>query len=179
MNMKCSVYVATSLDWYIALSDWDISWLDNMPNPENDDFGFSEFMSTIDAIIMWRKTFEKVLTFWFWPYDKPVFILSSKIIDIPNELKWKVEQIAWNPKEILLKASAFGFGSLYIDWWKTIQSFIEENLINEITITRVPILLWDWIPLFSKNPKIQELEHIETSVLLNGLVKSRYKFKTI
>ena len=70
------VYIATSLDGYIARKDGSIDWLTDIPNPEGSDFGFSAFMERIDGIIMGRGTFETVLSFGQWPYSKPVFVLS-------------------------------------------------------------------------------------------------------
>ena len=63
------VYIATSLDGFIATSDGNIDWLYEIPNPSHSDYGYAEFMSGIDAIVMGRKTFEKVLSFGDWVYD--------------------------------------------------------------------------------------------------------------
>ena len=62
------VYIATSLDGFIATSDGGLDWLFEIPNPDQSDYGYSEFISGIDAIVMGRNTFEKVLTFSDWPY---------------------------------------------------------------------------------------------------------------
>jgi dihydrofolate reductase len=93
------VYIATSLDGFIATSDGGLDWLDEIPNPGKSDYGYSDFMSGIDAIVMGRKTFEKVLTFDFWPYDKPVYVPSSSKVDVPKELEDKVKTVTGNPKD--------------------------------------------------------------------------------
>ena len=67
------VFVGTSLDGYIAGKDGDLSWLNEMPNPSKSDFGFSEFLNGIDALVMGRNTFEAVVSSGIWFYDKPVF----------------------------------------------------------------------------------------------------------
>lgn len=67
---KNSVFIATSLDGYIADSEGGIDWLNSVPNPEQDDMGYGEFMSRVDALVMGRKTFETVLSFGIdWPYE--------------------------------------------------------------------------------------------------------------
>jgi dihydrofolate reductase len=75
--MKTTVYIGASLDGFIARKDGNIDWLTGIENPSNDDFGFGDFMRTVDAIVMGRGSFETVLTFGSWPYDRPVFVLSS------------------------------------------------------------------------------------------------------
>lgn len=88
--MKNSVYIATSLDGYIADKNGSVDWLNNIPNPDNNDFGFAEFLENIDAIVMGRKTFQQIRSFGLWPYSKPVYVLSSTLDRIPDELSEKV-----------------------------------------------------------------------------------------
>ena len=78
------VYIATSLDGYIAGVNGELDWLMKYPNPENSDFGFGEFMSRVDGIVMGRSTFDLVVTFGEWPYPKPVFVLSSTLEEVPE-----------------------------------------------------------------------------------------------
>ena len=87
------VYIATSLDGYIATADGGIDWLMEIPNPDGDDFGFAEFMERIDAIVMGRGTFEKVMEFGTWPYEVPVFVLSSSLVRLPPEFPGDPEMI--------------------------------------------------------------------------------------
>jgi len=168
------VYIATSLDGFIATIQGDLDWLNEIPNPENSDFGFSEFMQSIDAIVMGRKTFEKVLTFGVWPYDKPVFVLSSGKISIPKDFDSKVKTITGTPIKIVEQLNVLGHENLYIDGGVTIQGFLEEDLIDEMIITRVPILLGDGIPLFGKLTKRLYFHHKKTEFLSDNLVKSYY-----
>ena len=102
------VYIATSLDGFIATSEGGLDWLEEIPNPEKSDFGYADFMSGIDAIIMGRKTFEKVLTFDFWPYDKPVYVPSKSKVDMPEELEDKVKTVTGNPKELVDQLKELG-----------------------------------------------------------------------
>jgi len=176
--MSNIVYIATSLDGYIARKDGNVDWLMEIPNPEKSDFGFSDFMQRVDAIIMGRNTFDLVLNFGKWPYTKPVFILSKSIKEIPDKLRGKAELIQGNLENIIETLKSKGFENLYIDGGKTIQSFLNQGLIDELIITRIPIILGSGIPLFIEMDSDLKLEHIETEIINNSLVKSRYVKKT-
>jgi dihydrofolate reductase len=168
------VYIAMSLDGFIATSDGNLDWLNETPNPENSDYGFAEFMSCTDAVVMGRKTFEKILTFDVWPYTKPVFVPSRSKISIPKNLKGKAESINGSPKMIVEQLKELGHQNLYIDGGITIQGFLEEDLIDEMIITRVPILLGDGIPLFGKLNQRLHFSLKKTELLNENLVKSYY-----
>ncbi len=169
------VYIATSLDGFIATPDGGIEWLEDAPNPSGSDFGFSEFISSIDALLMGRHTFEKVLTFDQWPYSIPVYILSSTLKSVPNQLEGEVEIISGHPREIISKLESRKQKNLYIDGGRLIQSFLREDLIDELVITRFPKILGKGIPLFGDLDKILDFEHVETEVIENYLIKSRYR----
>lgn len=173
--MKTTVYIATSLDGFIARKNGGIDWLFNIENPTNDDYGYSEFISGIDAIVMGRNTFEVVRTFNQWPYEKIVFVLSTSLKKIPDDLKDKASLLSMEPKQVLSHLSDLGYSNLYIDGGKTIQRFLRDNLIDEIIVTKVPVLLGDGIPLFGFLDKDVALKHIDTIVYPNGLVKSHYQ----
>ncbi|MHA1495001.1 MAG: dihydrofolate reductase family protein [Candidatus Thorarchaeota archaeon] len=168
------VYIATSLDGFIATSEGGLGWLDEIPNPEGHDFGFTEFMNSIDALVMGRKTFEKVASFGVWPYTKPVFVLSRSKISVPLELENKVEIVNKTPKKLVDDLSAQGYQNLYIDGGITIQNFLADDLIDEMIITRVPVLLGNGFPLFGTLQQRQYFKHEKTDVINEILVKSHY-----
>jgi dihydrofolate reductase len=168
-------YVATSLDGFIATSDEGLDWLNEIPNPEQSDHSFAEFMNRIDTIVMGRKTFQTVLAFNSWPYKKPVFVLSKTLKTVPKNFADKAEVKNGDIRDIVRQLNDRGYRKLYIDGGKTIQSFLEEDLIDEITITRVPVLLGDGIPLFGKLSKRLRFIHKETEILNQQMVKSRYE----
>jgi dihydrofolate reductase len=173
--MKNIVYIAQSLDGYIAKPDGDIDWLSDFPNPEGSDYGYASFMACIDAIVMGRNTFEKVKEFEPWPYEKPVFVLSRSLHSIPKRLKGKVSIRKANLPDLLSSLHRKGYCNLYIDGGKTIQSFLELDLIDEMTITTVPILLGKGIPLFGSLNQMMKFKHERTQSFDNGLVMSTYK----
>lgn len=168
------IYIATSLDGFIATKDGGLNWLSEIPNPDQSDFGFAEFMNGIDAIVMGRNTFEVVTSFGIWPYEKPVFVLSNTLQAVPEEFTDKAEIIQGKPSEVMQTLNDQGYKNLYIDGGKTIQSFLKEELIDEMILTRIPILLGEGIPLFGKLEQAQLFEHKKTEVFNNALVKSCY-----
>ncbi len=173
--MKCYVYVAVSLDGYIAEKDGGIEWLNEIPNPEGSDFGFADFMKNIDAIVMGANTFRKVLSFAMWPYEKPVIVMSKSIEKIPENLEGKAEIFSGRITDLMKELEIKGYNNLYIDGGKTIQSFLREKFIDEMIITTIPVLLGDGIPLFGKLEQKQKFRHVKTEVLVPGLVKNRWE----
>lgn len=171
-----TVYIATSIDGYIAREDGTIDWLMELPNPGNSDYGFSVFLDRIDGIIMGRNSFETVLAFNEWPYPKamPIFVLTNSLDELPATLPAKVEIVKGELKRIIGSLKVKGIRNLYIDGGKTIQGFLQEDLIDEMIITRIPILLGSGIPLFGKNNLELKFEHVETEVFNNLLVRSKY-----
>ncbi|MGA1793490.1 MAG: dihydrofolate reductase family protein [Thermoplasmatota archaeon] len=168
------IYIATSLDGFIATPDGGIDWLSEIPNPDHGDFGFSDFMDTIDAVVMGRNTFEKLLSFNEWPYDKPVFVLSNRMREVPIHLEDKAEIVGGDIKDLCDGLTKRGYRNLYIDGGKVIQSFLREDLIDEMIITRIPIILGDGIPLFSDLDHAVKFKHEDTVIFNNHLVKSHY-----
>lgn len=170
------VFIATSLDGFIAEKDGGLDWITKIPNLDNNDCGFSELMNRIDALVMGRKTYEQVLSFdGKWPYSKMVFVLSKTLNTVEPSLKGKVEVINGGIKEIVDRLNEGGYNNLYIDGGKTIQSFLREDLIDEIIITKAPIKLNDGIPLFENKDHESKFELTSTERFENGLVQDCYK----
>lgn len=174
--MSNRVYIATSLDGFIADKNGGLDWLHSIPNPDGSDFGFADFMETVDALVVGRNTFETVLSFNAnWPYSIPVYVASNTLEVVPAGFDDKASLIKGTPEEIVSVLNARGLKNLYIDGGATIQQFLQFDLIDEMTITTVPILLGDGIPLFSGLEQPLAFEHQRTEVLLNSLVKSHYR----
>lgn len=176
MGVACIAFVGTSLDGFIAKPDGNIDWL-NDPKYDipGEDFGFKEHFQNIDAMVMGRKTYELLLTFDEWYYeDKHIYVLSTGNPKIPDHLANQVSTVSGDLNAILRDIENNGHHHLYIDGGKTIQSFLRENLLDEITVTRLPILLGSGITLFGELPKDVHLEHLDTRIYENGLVKSKY-----
>lgn len=178
MTAKASVFVATSLDGFIARSDGNIDWLNqaNATVPMGEDCGYATFMSSVDTIVMGRNTFEQVLTFDDWPYgDRQVVVLSKTRIVIPNALREKVSVSSELPLVLVDRLSAAGAQHLYIDGGQTIQNFLRSGLIQEMTITVIPILLGEGKPLFGPLASDILLQNISTHAYPFGFVQSKYR----
>ena len=174
MTIKVSVYIAASLDGFIARKNGDLDWLP--PGKEGDeDFGYAEFMSIVDHIVMGRNTFEKVLTFGGWHYDKKVIVLTSRDLTIPPELSDKVEALRLSPRELVHEMEGRGAKGIYLDGGVTIQRFLQESLVDEMIITTIPILLGEGLPLFGKLEKDVRLDLVKSQSFKNGFVQNRYK----
>jgi dihydrofolate reductase len=170
--MNVSVFVGTSLDGFIARRNGDFDFL---PADGGEPHGYDEFMATVDALVIGRNTFEKVLTLPTWPYGgKRVVVLSSRPIDLSAAAEGVVEQMSGTPAEIVARLGASGAQHLYVDGGITIQKFLCAGLVDRITITRVPVLVGDGIPLFGTLPRDLRLQHVATQRYPSGLVKSEY-----
>ncbi|WP_299159040.1 dihydrofolate reductase family protein [uncultured Tenacibaculum sp.] len=175
MKTNNKVFIATSLDGYIADKNGGIEWLHAIPNPENSDMGYGNFTAQIDALVMGRTTFETVYGFDIdWPYKKPVYVLSNKLKEVPGELKDKVFLVKGTLTEVLAQIHKNGHNNLYIDGGKTIQSFLKEDLIDSITITTIPKLLGGGFPLFAELPKMLDFECSESKVYSNKVVQNTF-----
>lgn len=170
--MKASVFIATSLDGFIARPDGALDWL---PVGGGEPHGYDEFMATVDALVIGRKTFETVLTFAAWPYGtKPVVVLSTTLSELTVPDGAVCEVMAGTPHEIVTRLAQRGMKHLYIDGGLTIQGFLEAGLIQRLTITRIPVLLGSGIPLFGFLSHDMRFEHVATRSYPSGMVQSEY-----
>lgn len=180
MDIRCSVFIAASIDGFIARPNGDIEWL-HRPEYETAELNgvtYERFIATVDALVMGRKTLEKILSFPEWPYEgTPVIALSHQPLQIPAHLEGKVEVevMAGDVTSLVATLAERGMKHLYIDGGQTIQAFLEAGLVNELIITRIPVLLGQGIPLFSQIGRQLELRHIGTHESDNGFVQSRYQ----
>lgn len=170
------VFIATSLDGFIAGPDGAIDWL---PAPESDPgetYGYDAFMASVDGLVMGRNTFEKALTFGAWPYSKPVIVMSRTLdpASLPEGLAGKVEVSALSPDALMDALARRGWRRVYVDGGRVIQSFLRAGLITDMTVTRVPVLLGAGLPLFGPLDGDIKLRHAETRAYPSGLVQSRY-----
>ncbi|WP_240206363.1 dihydrofolate reductase family protein [Vibrio sp. CyArs1] len=169
------VYIGTSLDGYIADKNNGLDWLHDVPNPEGSDFGFAEFMDRVDGLVMGRNTLEIVLSFGIkWPYSKPVFVLSNTLTKVPEGYEDKVFLVKGKLSDIVSDLNSKGYKNLYIDGGKTIQSFLAEDLIDEMIITTIPVLLGGGIPLFGELDKPLKFQNVSAERYADCIVKNRY-----
>jgi len=175
--MKISVFIATSLDGFIARENGDVDWLSGPQTDINgEDFGFQDFMDSVDTIVMGRNTFEFVMASGEWFYGSKNFIvLTSRELQIPEKYPPTIEKFNGTPQELVEYISTKGAKHIYIDGGKTIQDFLKAGLIQQITITRIPILLGKGIALFGPVLEDTHLKHVITKTYDNGFVQNRYE----
>lgn len=171
--MRTTVYIATSLDGFIARADGAIDWL---PTPDGgQDYGYAAFFASVDVLVMGRATYETVQTFGAWPYEqKAVVVLSHRPVPIAPALT-RVEAMSGAPAEILARLQARGHQHAYIDGGKTVQAFIGAGLVDRLIVTRIPVLLGAGLPLFGPVPADVRLRHVATRSFPDGLVQSEYE----
>jgi dihydrofolate reductase len=171
--MKLSVFCGVSVDGFLARPDHALDFLDAGGQEPH---GFEDFYSSVDVVVMGRKTFEVVLTFGKWFYGKkPVVVLSSRPLDLSSIKGGVVEQMSGEPAEIATRLKARGFRHAYIDGGITIQRFLAAGLVDRLVITRVPVLIGAGIPLFGPVPRDIGLHHVATRCYKAGLVQSEYE----
>lgn len=183
--MKCSVFIATSVDGYIATRDDGIEWLESSGKTDVDlgeqaDMGFNDYIASVDCMIMGRGCMEKLASFNLapdqWPYGNiRIIALSTKLKEVPRNLQPKVELYSGDIVALVSKLEGEGFKHAYIDGGATITSFLNAQLIDEITLTRAPILLGSGKPLFGEMANHIKLENIYATSFPNDFVQIKYK----
>ena len=175
--MTNTVYIAMSLDGYIAETDGNVQFLDSAGAlPEDEDYGWEEFFTPIDALVMGRNTYDVVLGFKQWHYgEKKVMVLTTRDIPIPEFITGEVIPFEGTARQAVQDLKKRGCNNLYIDGGKVVQQFLSAGLIDEIIITVVPILIGKGIPLFGALNNHVKLLTQDTKLYDNGLVQLHYK----
>ena len=168
--MKASVFVGTSFDGFIARSNGSFDFL---PPDGGEPHGYPEFIASVDALVIGRNTFDTIMRFAQWPYEKPAFALSHRPPS-PTPTGIAVERLSGEPADVVDQLSARGIGHIYVDGGITIQRFLRAGLIQHLIITRVPVLIGSGIPLFGPLLRDIALTHVATRQYASGLVQSEY-----
>src|SRR3954463_12629969 len=130
-DVKASVFIATSLDGFIARADGALDWLPDDPEPH----GYDEFMATVDAIVIGRNTFDTVMSFPSWPYAKPVIVLTTQPSKVVPPAGAACDVMGGSPADVVTRLAERGMKHLYIDGGVTIQRFLDAGLIQRMIIT--------------------------------------------
>ena len=167
---RCSVFIATSLDGFIARLNGTLDFLSIVERP-NEDYGFADFFASVDALVIGRNTYETALGFPDWPYaGKRCFVLTHR--ETPSV---HGEQFfAGEPAALLEQLALSGAQRLYVDGGAVIRQFLAENLIDDLTLSVVPLLLGQGVPLFGPQVPEQRLTLETSETYESGLVQLRY-----
>jgi dihydrofolate reductase len=172
MNRKLCLFIAMSLDGYIAKPDGDISFLDEM-NQEGEDYGYQAYIETVDTVLLGRKTYDKIRSMGVEsPYgDRDVFVLTRT----PQENSGKTIFYSDNLKELVTTLKSKPGKNIYCDGGaEIIAQLIHENLIDEMTVSIIPVLLGEGIRLFNGNFQEKKLKLTENKSFEKGLVQLHY-----
>lgn len=171
------VFIATSLDGFIARPDGDIAWLVDRPVPEGEDFGYARFMDGVGAIVMGRRSYDKVLTFREWPYPVPVVVLSRHpdTVAIPPHLSGRVRASAMPPRALMAELGGQGVSRVYVDGGQVIRAFLAEGLIARLIVTLIPVLLGEGRPLWGHGSGDISLNLVAARHWPNGFAQVEYR----
>lgn len=171
---KISVYKAMSIDGFIARSDGSLDWLEQV-HKHQEDYGYEQFFSTVDALIIGRKTYGYPAEIEVWPYNgKRVIVLSSTL----QSVKPEAELYRGDLVQLVSKLSSEGIRHILVEGGETVSHFLRAKLIDEMILSIIPVLLGSGIPLFRIH---QELPcHLVSSQSYpSGLVQVRYQLEKI
>ncbi|MGE8063604.1 dihydrofolate reductase family protein [Pseudomonas sp. NPDC089569] len=170
------VFIAISLDGFIARPDGDIDWLLQRDDP-SEDHGYPAFIADKDVIVMGRGTYEKVSTFDTWFYDRPVVVLSQQLADspVPEALEGKLRFSRLAPAALMEELARQGVHRVYVDGGQLVQSFLREGLVADMVITTVPVLIGSGRPLFGTLEQDIDWKLESSRSFASGLVQSTYR----
>lgn len=168
--MKCSVFIATSLDGFIARPDGGLDWLSVVSSP-GEDYGYAAFASTVDVLVTGRATYDVVSAFPEWPYaGKRVVVLTHR----PAESRHGEEFFAGSVRELADTLAAQGVRRIYVDGGAVIRQFLDAGLLDDLTLSVIPIVLGDGIRLFDRGREVGlALDGVQS--FPSGLVQLRYR----
>lgn len=169
MRPRCSAYLATSLDGFIARTDGSLDWLEAV-QVAGEDYGYAEFFASVDTLVVGRRTYEAVAGFPSWPWSgKRVVVLSHRPLDARNG-----ETRADGPLGALLEGlHAEGARHAYVDGGEVVRQFLAAGLLDRLTLSVVPVLLGEGRPLFGGVARALTLA--STRAFPSGLVQLGYE----
>lgn len=172
MNRKVILYIAATLDGYIATQDEDLKFLESVER-EGEDYGYGKFIKNVDAVIVGRKTYDKVLSMGFdFPHaDKESYIITRTPRPDIGNIRFYTGEV----KELVLKLKSEPGNNIFVDGGSEIVHLLmSENLIDEYIISIIPVLLGDGIRLFRDGRPQEDLRLISSTAFESGLVQLHY-----
>jgi dihydrofolate reductase len=172
MSGRVRVFIASSLDGFIAGEHDDLSWLPGPSGEPSEDHGYTAFMADVGALLMGRRTYEVVRSFGAWPYSKPVLVASHR--DLPDPPA-DVRAIRGSISELIAQArAAADGGDVYLDGGELIRQALDAGLLDELIVTIVPFVLGRGVPLFAGVAQRHALRLEASHAFASGLVQLIY-----
>lgn len=170
---KIKLYIAASIDGYIARNDGDLDWLTEYPNPEKTDYGYEDFYKSIDTVLMGGRTYQDILNMdVLWPYkDKETYIVTRN----PMTEKENIHFITENVIESISRLQEQSGKDIWlVGGGKLITALLNENMVDEMIITTIPVILGSGVSLFPDNPKESKWELENNECYKNGVTQVTY-----
>ncbi len=173
MRSRFSVFIATSLDGYIARANGSIDWL-SIVHPVDEAHGYETFMSSVDTIVIGRRTYETVLEYETWPYfGKRVIVMTHR------PAKAQHEEEFYSGSALQVANRLIDATRVYVDGGNVVSQFFAAGLINDVTISVIPIVLGSGIRLFSGGEGEHRLELESSRSWPSGMVQMRYRVRAV
>lgn len=175
MEVRFDAFLGMSLDGFIAGPNDELDWLDQLAAPEGEDYGYLAFTSDIDALVMGRRTFETVIALVDdWPWSIPVVVMSSSLTELPDNAV-NCEVYNGTPAELAAFAEGRKWKKLYVDGGRLVSSVLNEGLLCSLTVSILPVVLGDGVPMLSGLDDAKWLQHVATKTYQNGMVQLTYE----
>jgi len=168
--MRCSVYIAMSLDGFIARRDGSIDWL-SIVERAGEDYGYRRFHDSIDTVIVGRNTYSQVLGFGVWPFARKRCVVMTHS---PPVSRHGEEFFDGPPIELVTSLAADGARHAYVDGGAVIQQFLRAGLVSDLTVSVIPTLLGQGIRLFGSTGRDVPLRFAASKAFESGLVQLEY-----
>ncbi len=175
---KLILFIATSLDGYIARPDGGIDWLENMYNPDQIDHGYESFIGTVETLIMGRTTYDKIRGMGIeWPYTgKRTYVLSSNDKFSPSTPETYL--CSESPASLTARLKSECNGNIWlVGGGITCSSFFTGQLVDEIILTIIPVILGEGIPLFDRKLPFSSWKLIRSETFSSGAVSLHYRIQ--
>ncbi len=169
---RCSVFIATSVDGFIARENGAIDWLSIVERPD-EDYGYAKFFASVDTLVLGKKTYETALGFEAWPYGgkRVVVMTHQKLVAKHDE-----EFFAGDPKALVARLAESK--RIYVDGGSVIRQFLAAKLVTDLTLSIVPVLLGSGVRLFDGLPSDARLDLLSAREFESGLVQVHYATTT-
>lgn len=171
---RTRVFVACSLDGFIAGPDGDLSWLPRPPEGSEEDFGWGAFISGIGCVLMGRATYDAVAAMDLgWPHsERDTLVATTRSLEMPPP---RVTSVCGAIEELVEKAGRRAAPKdIYIDGGNLIRQALDSGLIDELVVTVCPTILGAGSPLFAGASQRRPLQLSGLRELTGGLVQLTY-----
>ncbi|KAB1196552.1 MULTISPECIES: dihydrofolate reductase family protein [Haloferax] len=170
-----TLYIATSVDGYIADDDGGVGWLDEFEeDTENDDIveAYEEFFDSVECLVMGATTYEQILGFGEWPYgDLPTYVFTHR--ELPQATD-TVEFVAGDVDSVATELEEQYDHCWLVGGAQLAREFLRTGHVDDLRLSLIPVLLGSGIPLFTATDETRRLQHLDTQTFRSGIVELRY-----